>query len=246
MTARLTTGMLLVILLPYAAWAQQVKPTSLTFEAIPGYTSSPQSITFKNTGDTQIPPLSITVTGPFAMPSNTCGKGVKPSTHCNIYVTYSPVAIETDTGSLTIDDGDGQPITITLTGTGVNSIPTSFKHVAYDTRTGNVNITMYAMGNVIPNGEPVYVTCIDYEGANQITDTGTLSDNRATVPFTGIDDDWECGAIYYGDKQFSSSGYGEFWINQCQPVDACHDNGHPNQNVSGKNREIEKENKHEH
>ncbi len=209
--------------------AQKVNPTSLTFVAVPGYSSSPQMVAFTNTGDTQIPPLTISITGPFSIPQNTCGKGVKPSTHCNVYVVYNPTGIETDTGTLGITF-NGQTIQIPLTGDGVSSIPTSFKHAAYDKKTGNINIQMYAAKNVIPDGELVYVTCIDYEGANFITDYAPLQDNRATVIFTGRDDDWQCGVIYYGDAEFMASGYGDFWINQCVPVDSCHDNGAPSLN----------------
>jgi hypothetical protein len=59
----------------------------------------------------------------------------------------------------------------------------------------------------------------------QVYDVGTLTNDKATTGFTGSTDDWECNVGYGGDSEFAWSGYSNFWIKQCRPVDSCHDDG---------------------
>jgi len=91
--------------------------------AVPGYTSPYQDVRFYNTGGSELT-LTISVSGSmFAAPENWCTNGVKPGTHCNVYVTYTPLGIETDNGSLLFAFND-QTVSVPLTGEGVQSIPT--------------------------------------------------------------------------------------------------------------------------
>jgi hypothetical protein len=108
--------------------AQKVEPPSVTIDAVPGYSSSPQDVVFSNTGDSEIT-LTISISGPFSIPTNKCGRGVKPGTHCNVYVVYTPEAIETDTGTLGFTF-NGQTVSVPLTGNGVSTIPTRFSHLS--------------------------------------------------------------------------------------------------------------------
>jgi hypothetical protein len=59
---------------------------------------------------------------------------------------------------------------------------------------------------------------------NQVTDFGTLKNNKSTIGFTGFTDDWQCEAIYFGDAEFGETDH-PLSINLCRPVDSCHDNG---------------------
>ena len=133
--------------------AQKVEPTNLTFVAVPGYSSSPQGLAFTNLGDSEIA-LTISITGPFSIPTNKCGGGVKPRVHCNIYVAYTPQGMETDTGNLSFIFNE-QTVSVALTGNGVSIIPTSFTHYSYSRRTDNVSVTLYAEGHMIPDGEQI-------------------------------------------------------------------------------------------
>src|SRR5271167_218272 len=94
---------IVVAMLLSASWlvAQKVNPTSLTFEAVPPNTSPGEYIAFKNTGTTQLT-LSISITPPFVISESRCANGVKPNTHCYLYLTYTAQTIgEVDNGSLT-------------------------------------------------------------------------------------------------------------------------------------------------
>jgi hypothetical protein len=99
-----------------------VTPTALNFgQVVVGQTSSPQDVVLKNTGDSELTVSAISVNGDFAITINHCANGVKPATHCNVYVTYTPTAPGTDTGTLTFtDNASNSPQTVALTGTGIN------------------------------------------------------------------------------------------------------------------------------
>jgi hypothetical protein len=106
------------------AHAQKVTPTSLSFEAIPPNTSPLEGVALYNPGPDAMPPLIISVSGPFTLADNRCAKGVKPQTHCNVYLTYAPSEIgQRDSGTLTLDYGSGVS-TVALGGAGVSGIPT--------------------------------------------------------------------------------------------------------------------------
>lgn len=215
----------LIVVMLFAAsllQAQQVNPASLVITAVPGYSSSPQNVVFSNTGTERID-VEVSLSGSaFALSENRCGNGVKPGTHCNVYVVYVPQAIETDSGSLTFTFNE-QTVTVPITGNAVSIIPTQFARFSHNGPT--IHFTLSADGDIIPDGELIYVSCIDYEGVNQTGGSGPLKNNRAMVTIGGGIDDWECGAWYNGDPEFAYSGYGNFWINECHPVDSCHDNG---------------------
>jgi hypothetical protein len=206
------------------AQAQQVVPSSLVITAVPGYSSSPQNVVFSNTGTEKIE-VEVSLSGSaFALSENRCGNGVKPGTHCNVYVVYVPQAIETDSGTLTFTFNE-QTVTVPITGNAVSIIPTELWEVSHSGAT--IHFAMSADGNIIPDGELIYVSCIDYEGVNQATGNGPLKSNRATVTINAHNDDWECGAWYSGDPEFAYSYYDNFLINLCHPVKACHDQGSP-------------------
>jgi hypothetical protein len=102
---------------------QVVKPSSVTVMAVPGYTSPYQDVRFFNTGSSELT-LAISVSGSmFAIPENRCTNGVKPGSHCDVYVTYAPLGIETDNDTVTFAFND-QTVSVPLTGEGVQSIPT--------------------------------------------------------------------------------------------------------------------------
>jgi hypothetical protein len=117
---------LAVMFLFVGSWlvAQEVNPSSLSFEAVPPNTSPQESMIFLNVGTTPLT-VAVTVSGPFVIAQNRCANGVKPKTHCNVYLTYLPQCVgEVDNGALTINYGSGVA-TVQLIGQGVSSIPTS-------------------------------------------------------------------------------------------------------------------------
>lgn len=188
--------------------AQEVKPANLTIVAVPGYASSPQDVRFFNTGNNEIE-LTVGVSAPFALSGNRCGKGVRAHSHCDVWVIYIPQALGTDSGTLTFTF-NGQNASVPITGNALSIIPTSMK-ARYSSKSGFL-ITLSAEGDVVPDGEQVFVDCIDYEGINEKGGSGPLKGNKATVSFRLPPDKWECNAWYNGDPEFASSSYSDFWI----------------------------------
>ena len=99
-----------------------VAPTSLNFGSVAvGSSSSPQTVTLKNTGTATLNISSIATTGDYAQ-TNVCGSSLSPSASCTISVNFTPTAAGTRTGTLTIsDNAPGSPQTVSLTGSGGSS-----------------------------------------------------------------------------------------------------------------------------
>jgi len=76
-------------------------------------------VTLSSTGNAALNISSIAVSGDFAQ-TNSCGTSVAASANCQINVTFTPTAIGTRTGSVTITDkAAGSPHNVSLSGTGV-------------------------------------------------------------------------------------------------------------------------------
>jgi len=98
-----------------------VSPTSLNFGSVPVGTTSPEKVVaLENTGNATMVVSSVSVSGPFAVAVNKCQNGVKVGTHCNVWVTYTPLAVENDIGTLTFtDNASNSPQSVSLSGTGI-------------------------------------------------------------------------------------------------------------------------------
>jgi hypothetical protein len=79
----------------------------------------PQLVSLKNTGESELTFSDISISGDFSITVNHRANGVKPQTHCNVYVTSTPQAIGTETGTLTfVDNASNSPQTVSLYGHG--------------------------------------------------------------------------------------------------------------------------------
>ena len=96
--------------------------TSLTFGNQTVGTGSPaQSVTLSNSGSAALSISSFAVTGDFGQ-TNNCGSSVAAGSSCTINVTFTPTAVGTRSGTLTItDNASNSPQTVSLTGTGVTA-----------------------------------------------------------------------------------------------------------------------------
>ena len=193
--------------------AQEVKPASLTIQAIPGSTSPQQKVVFTNTGVGDLT-LTISVSGPFSIPENRCGHPVKQNLHCDVWVTYSPQEIGTDTGTLTFSFND-QNVSVPLTGNGLNLLATSTRLQL--TREAELKTTVsVANGYHVPDGEQVTVFCTSVSGPDKgynVNGSATLTDGKADVPKSIVDVlgghyMWGCYSAYYGDNELAGSESG--------------------------------------
>ncbi len=102
-----------------------VSPTSLSFSSqVVGTTSASKTVTLKSTGTG---PLQITTVGtnaPFIITSNSCSGSISPSSSCTVQVAFSPTALGSASGTLTITDNAGTQ-TVKLSGTGIAPVALS-------------------------------------------------------------------------------------------------------------------------
>ncbi|MCU1302950.1 MAG: hypothetical protein JWQ87_3234 [Candidatus Sulfotelmatobacter sp.] len=97
-----------------------MSPNALSFPAqAVGTTSAPLKTQLINNSTAALAIGTITANGDFAVTSNTCGTSVVAGAKCIINVTFTPTAIGTRTGNITITDSDNlSPQLPKLTGTG--------------------------------------------------------------------------------------------------------------------------------
>jgi hypothetical protein len=111
-----------------SAPAVQLNQTNLTFASqTVGTTSTPQTLTVTNSGSGTLNISNIAIGGTNASDfaqTNTCSAPLAPSASCSINVTFTPGAIGSRSGTLTLtDNAAGSPQSITLTGTGATAAP---------------------------------------------------------------------------------------------------------------------------
>jgi hypothetical protein len=99
-----------------------VSPTSLTWGTVVlGATGAAKAVTLTNTGSVVLNISSITTSGDFAQAISTkpCGSTLAAGKSCIIKVTFTPTAVGTRTGTLTLtDNSPSSPQTVALSGTG--------------------------------------------------------------------------------------------------------------------------------
>jgi hypothetical protein len=100
-----------------------VTPASLAFPAqYIGTKSTAKTVVLANTGTGHMNVTGVSVTGDFAIHSNYCTSGVKPGTHCNVWIVFNPRAAGTRTGRLSFStNAPGSPHVVPLSGTGSNA-----------------------------------------------------------------------------------------------------------------------------
>jgi hypothetical protein len=98
-----------------------LNPTSLSFpDTIVGQSSSAMAVTMTNTGHATLTISHISISGDFNE-SNTCGASLSAGQNCSINVTFTPTALGTRNGAVTIaDNASNSPQMIPLSGTGIS------------------------------------------------------------------------------------------------------------------------------
>jgi hypothetical protein len=152
-------------------------------------TSSAQTVTLHDVGSATLIISSTAATGDFAE-TNTCVTPLTGGANCNISVTFTPTALGTRTGTLTVTDtAAGSPHTVSLSGTGSDfslaaatgancpsggNCSTSATISAGQTATYNLQVSPVSGFN-----GTVSLTCGGVPGAS------TCSPSPASVPPTG-------------------------------------------------------------
>src|SRR5207253_10845424 len=99
-------------------------PSSVTYpDQIVGTTSAPQDLTLTNNGGAPLAITSITVSGDFQRVSagtGDCGAALAPGSNCTIRVTFTPAAVGSRSGTVSVNDNAANsPQTASLNGNGV-------------------------------------------------------------------------------------------------------------------------------
>jgi hypothetical protein len=156
--------------------------TSLAFPGQSvGATSAPTPVTLTNSGTATLTITSITVSGNFAQ-TNTCAATLAAGSSCTINVTFTPPAVGTVTGTLTIkDNAGGSPHVVTLAGSGadfaISITPPTLAVTAGSAANYVVNVTPefgFAGGVLLScSGLPVPATC--FLSPNPVTPNGQVA-----------------------------------------------------------------------
>ena len=99
-------------------------PSSVTFQdQVVGTTSAPQALTLTNNGGAPLAITSITVSGDFQRLTGAigdCTNALAQGSSCTIRVTFTPTALGTRNGTVTVtDNAANSPQTASLSGNGV-------------------------------------------------------------------------------------------------------------------------------
>ena len=97
-----------------------VLPGSVAFgpQAI-ATTSAAQQVTVSNPTNTPVPVGPESITGPFAIQTNTCGSSLAANTGCTLAIVFTPTQTGPASGVLSVGGSSGTE-TVALTGSGVN------------------------------------------------------------------------------------------------------------------------------
>ncbi len=182
-----------------------VSPATLNFRGAVGQTSPPQLVSLKNTGDSELTVSNISISEDFAIGKNQCANGVKPGTHCNVYITFTPAGPGTETGTLTfVDNASNSPQTVSLTGTIGEIVIYTFCPLGYNCTDGLYpasSLTFDRAGNLY--GTTYYGGAFGAGTVYELSPNGSGDWNETVLySFTGGAD----GAYADGNVIFDSMG----------------------------------------
>ncbi|MEO8134402.1 MAG: IPTL-CTERM sorting domain-containing protein, partial [Betaproteobacteria bacterium] len=111
--------------IPASSPAVSLTPPALAFGSqLVGTTSAAQALTLQNVGTATLNIASIVASGDFAQ-ATTCGATLAPTLSCTINVTFTPTALGSRTGAISVaSDAPGSPHASALSGTGA-AVPPS-------------------------------------------------------------------------------------------------------------------------
>jgi sugar lactone lactonase YvrE len=128
--------------------AASVTPASLSFQSqVINTTSSARTLTLQSNGTGPLQITGVTATGPFS-PSGNCSGTIATGTSCTIQVTFTPTALGSASGALSIADNAGTQ-TVTLSGSGV--APVTFSSTSLGLGTVAVGYTSAARTVTVTN-----------------------------------------------------------------------------------------------
>jgi alpha-tubulin suppressor-like RCC1 family protein/Leucine-rich repeat (LRR) protein len=157
--------------------------TSLTFpNQLVGTTSPSLTVTLTNPGTASVTFSSISVTGNFTR-TNNCGSSLAPGANCTVTVSFTPTAMEQQTGTLSItSNSQGSPHAVSLSGTGVAPLASlSTASISFGNQLENTTSLAKTVTLTNSGTAPLTVTSITLGGANG---GDFAQSNTCTAPLT--------------------------------------------------------------
>ena len=107
-------------------------------------TSAPLTTTITNNETSAISITGITTAAPFAQ-TNNCGTSLPAGQSCTVSVTFTPTAVQYYSGTLTITDSATSPLTVSLTGNGIQAVKWSPSAVSFPQQAVGTTSSGYAV-----------------------------------------------------------------------------------------------------
>ena len=171
-------------------------PPTLTFASQPkGTPSAAQAITLTNSGTASLSITSVVATGDFSVTANTCTASLAAGGTCSISVEFTPTAVGTRTGTLTVtDNAPTSPQVVSLGGAGsdfsVAVTPTSATVVAGNSTNLTVTVSpSYGFNlqvGLACSGLPTLASCTSASATPNGTTAGTASITITTTRRTSL------------------------------------------------------------
>ncbi|MGA9355161.1 MAG: choice-of-anchor tandem repeat GloVer-containing protein [Terriglobales bacterium] len=139
----------------------RLQPSSLIFGAqVVGTTSASKTVIVTNTGTSTLDIDSIVPSTNFAVSSTTCGSTLIVGKSCKVFVTFTPTAVGSLTGTLTLtDNATNSPQNVQLSGTGESDVTLTPTSATYAKR--KVGTTSPAKVFTLANNQTVSLTSIN-------------------------------------------------------------------------------------
>jgi hypothetical protein len=156
-TDALRTQTVLLSGVGYPPPQESVTPAALSFAATAvGSTTAAQQLTVTNSGGGVLALGAVTATGDFTETDNCSGGTLGAGIHCAVNVTFTPTALGTRTGTLTVAGAvAGTGVTVTLTGVGttpaaiaVSPASVNFGTITVGAQSGTQTITVSNTGGL--------------------------------------------------------------------------------------------------
>jgi Beta-propeller repeat./MSP (Major sperm protein) domain. len=97
----------------------QSNPASLNFGSLALAASAQLTLTLNNSGNAPVTGLHLAITGDYAITTPCALTSLPAGTSCSVTISFTPTALGTRAGGLTVTSTGNSPTTIPLTGTGV-------------------------------------------------------------------------------------------------------------------------------
>jgi hypothetical protein len=165
-----------------------------------GTSSAPKTVSIKNTGMVEMIVSNVVITGDFVISKNLCKSGIRPGTHCNVWVQFQPTQLGSRSGTLSVyDNATSSPQTTNLSGSGATVSSTTLTSSPNPSVQGQAVIFTAQVTSNAPNPPTGTVT---FKNGSLKIGKATLNAGVATMTTSGLPvGSLSITATYNGDSE---------------------------------------------